>query len=384
MVWTSPTRRVLMTSFGGLALAGPASSLEKMADPMTFLAYVGCRTTRARNARGDGIAVYRVTDGAWKQVQLVRDLLNPSYLAFDRDRHFLYTVHGDASEVSAFRIEKDGTLVFLNKVSCQGKNPVHLTPDPTNRFIVVANHLTLDGFKSNVAVLPRQADGSLAPVSDLVVLEGQIGPHRVEQPFAKPHQVEYDPAGRFIAVPDKGCDLVRMFALDDAGKLKPVGTPVVARPGAGPRHIAFTPNGHFAYVVNELDATITAHSYDAASGTLKPFQRLPSTPDSFTGYSTGAEIAVVGRFVYVSNRGDDSLGAFAIQADGRLSPVGWVPSGGKTPRFFAGSPGGHMLYAANEDGDSITAFALDPVSGRLTAKGVAAQTGSPTCIVFSA
>jgi len=374
------TRRAILAGIGGTALTS-ASQNKAFAMTQPCFAYVGCRTTRERNARGNGITVYRV-DGGWKQVQAVDGLLNPSFLAFDRDKRFLYTVHGDSSEVSAFRIAHDGTLTFLNKVSCQGKNPVHLTPDPTNRFILVANHLALDGFTSNIAVLPRLADGSLGAVSDMMPLTDKPGPHRVEQPFAKPHQVQYDPAGRFIAVPDKGCDLVRLFVLTD-GKLSAVGRPVVARPGAGPRHIAFTSDSRFAYGVNELDATITSHRYDAATGVLVPFQRISSVADTVTGYSTGAEIAVLGGRVYVSNRGDDSIGAFAIAADGRLTPLGWASSGGKTPRFFAAAPGGGALYAANEDGDSIVELGIEGTSGKLTTLGTLAKTGSPTCILFA-
>jgi 6-phosphogluconolactonase len=352
-----------------------------------FFAYVGCRTTRDRNARGDGIVVYRVEKGSWTQVQLADGLLNPSYLAFDRDKRFLYTAHGDASGVSAFRINADGTLSFLNYQSCGGKNPVHLVSDPSNKWLLVANHLTADNYVSNIAVLPRRSDGALEPVSDLVPLTGQIGPHRGEQPFAKPHQIAHDPQNRFLVVPDKGCDLLRGFQLDGAGKLEAISPlPPVVRPNAGPRHIAFRLDSRFAYVINELDSTITAYRYDAASGALTAFQRLPSVPDIFTGYSTGSEIAVSvsGRFVYASNRGHDSIGAFASDpADGRLTPIGWWPSGGKTPRFFVLSADGKSLYVANEDSDTITGFEVDPSSGMLTPLGIVAKTGSPTCIIFS-
>src|SRR5262249_47296499 len=152
-------------------------------------------------------------------------------LAFDRQLKFLFTVHGDASEISSFRIDdKAGTLTAINQESTQGKNPVHLTVDPTNRFILVANHIT-----STIAVLPLNPDGSIGKLTDLLPLKGKIGPHRIEQPFAKPHQVQLDPAGRFIAVPDKGLDLTFTFRLDpNHGKLYPSDTPPAqAREGAG-------------------------------------------------------------------------------------------------------------------------------------------------------
>jgi 6-phosphogluconolactonase len=363
-----------------------ASSKGRSAMPNTsYFAYVGCRTTKERNARGEGITVYAVDESqtAWRQVQLVPNLVNPSFLAFDRTGEFLYTVHGDTSDISAFRIDAHtGKLTFINTETTGGKNPVHLCIDPSNRFVVVANHIT-----STLAVLPRTKDGALGALTDLVKLEGKIGPHRVEQPFAKPHQVELDPRGGFIAVPDKGLDRVFTYRLDtNAGKLIAAEAPAPeAREGAGPRHIVFHPTGAFAYVINELDSTVTAYGYDGPRGALTPFQVISALPDTFVKNSRAAEIAVStdGRFVYASNRGHDSIAIFAVdQTSGRLTPVGWQASGGKTPRFFALSPSGKRLFAANEDSDEIVTFTIDPVTGVLTPSGTAAKTGSPVCIVF--
>lgn len=351
-----------------------------------YFAYVGCRTTRERNARGDGIGVYRVDaeSGRWTQVQLVPDLVNPSYLAFDRTRNFLYTVHGDGSEVSAFRRDPEtGQLGALNRGSTEGKNPVHLAFDATNRWLVVANHIT-----STLAVLPRNEDGSLGRISDLVALTGKLGPHRVEQPFAKPHQVEFDRQDKFIVVPDKGLDRVFTFQLDPGkGKLAAIAAPApIAREGAGPRHVAFHPSNRLAYVVNELDSTVTAYRFDPATGALTPFQVVSSLPDTCVGNSRGSEIAISpdGRFVYASNRGYDSVAIFAVDASsGRLTPVEWVPSLGKTPRFFAFDPAGRFFSVANEDSDTIVAFRADKATGRIAATGEVVKTGSPVCIIFA-
>ncbi|MGV7217111.1 lactonase family protein [Bradyrhizobium sp. UFLA05-112] len=346
--------------------------------------YVGARTTKERNARGDGLNVYAMDNatGAWRHVQLLGDLVNPSFLAFDRTRRFLYTVHGDLSDITAMAIDPaSGRLAVINRQSTEGKNPVHLAIDPTNRFVVVANHIT-----STLALLPRQDDGSLGAVIDLVKLEGKIGPHRVEQPFAKPHQVEFDPSGAFIVVPDKGLDLVFTYRIDaERAKLVLAGKPVQAREGAGPRHVAFHPQGRLAYVVNELDSTVTAYRFDPATGALNPFQIASAVPDAYTGNSRAAEIAVSsdGRFVYASNRGDDSIATFAIdQVTGRLSSVGWTPSGGKTPRFFALASSDTLLFAANEDTDTVKLFKRDTTSGRLIATDQVVHIGSPVCILF--
>lgn len=355
-----------------------------MADRSCYLAYVGARTTRERNARGDGLNVCRVDaeTGAWTHVQLVDGLVNPSFLAFDRTQRFLYAVHGDRTDITAFAIEPDtGRLAVLNRQTTEGGNPVHLAVDPTNRFVVVANHVT-----STLALLPRNDDGTLGPVIDLATLEGPIGPHRVEQPFAKPHQVEFDPSGRFIVVPDKGLDRVFSYRIDAAnGKLALACEPAVARAGAGPRHVAFHPAGQWAYVVNELDSTVTAYRFDPSTGALVPFQLLPSLPDTFTGNSYAAEIAVSadGRFVFASNRGHDSIATFAIDTGtGRLSAQGWQASGGRTPRFFTLDPAQRFLYAANEDSDIIVAFRFDRDRGDLRRAERSVHVGSPVCIVF--
>jgi 6-phosphogluconolactonase (cycloisomerase 2 family) len=354
-------------------------------DSPFYFAYVGSRTTRERNARGDGINVYRVdaATGRWTHVEPVDGLLNPSFLALDRSGRFLYCVHGDASEISAFSIDPEsGKLTFINQETTAGKNPVHLSVDPGNRFLIVANHVT-----SSLAVLPRREDGSLEKLVDLVVLEGQIGPHRVEQPFAKPHQVEFDPSGRFVIVPDKGLDQVFTFGFDGVtGKLLAVDAPAPAREGAGPRHIAFHPSGAVAYVVNELDSTVTAYRLDPGRGNLTPFQVVSTLPDTFVGHSRAAEIMVSkdGRCVYASNRGHDSIAIFSVDpASRRLTSIGSEKSHGRTPRFFTLDPAGAWMFIANEDSDNIVTFRVDRQTGMLSHEGVSVQTGSPVCIVLA-
>jgi 6-phosphogluconolactonase len=178
-----------------------------------------------------------------------------------------------------------------------------------------------------------------------------------------------------------------VFWLDgSSGKLTANDPPFVAtREGAGRRHIAFHPSQSYAYVVNELDSTVTTYRYHAGGGVLQPVQVVPATPPSFTGNNTGAEIAVApsGSFVYASNRGHDSIAIFAVDhAQGTLTPVGWEPTQGKTPRFFTFEPAANFLYAANQEGDTIVTFRVNPATGRLTPTGQVVQTGSPVCIIF--
>ena len=185
-----------------------------------------------------------------------------------------------------------------------------------------------------------EEDETLGPRTDLVTLTGETGPNRKEQAGSHPHDCPFDPAGRFVVVPDKGLDQIFVFRLHAAsGKLVANNPPSVAtREGARPRHIAFHPSLPVAYVINELSSTMTTYNYDTARGALQAVQVLPTTPPSFTSNNTGAEVAVApsGRFVYGSNRGHDSIVIFAVdRANGTLTPVDWVSTQGRTPRFFA-------------------------------------------------
>ena len=350
-----------------------------------MFAYVGCYTTPDRRGRGEGLAVHRVdpASGAWTQVQLVKDLANPSWLAVDRERRALYVAQGGGEHASAFAIDRaTGQLEPLGQQATGGVNGVSLAVDGSNRFVVLANYAS-----GTVAVLPIGASGALGPRTDLVTLIGTPGPHRTEQNTSHPHDVRFDRAGRLVLVPDKGFDKTFVFRLDTAsGKLAAADPPAAtARPGAAPRHVDVHPSQPWAYVINELDSTITTYRLDPARGALEPLQVCPTLPPSFTGRNTTSEIAVApsGRFVYGSNRGHDSIAVFAVDpGTGVLSPVAWEPTQGKTPRFFALDPSGTFLYAANQDSDTIVCFRVDQGSGKLSPTGQVVKTGSPSTIAF--
>jgi 6-phosphogluconolactonase (cycloisomerase 2 family) len=344
--------------------------------------YIGSRTTRERNARGEGISVfdYDAGTGALTLKQVLGGLLNPSYLLPHPSLPVLYTVHGDSREVSALRRDaRDGTLAPWRTQPCEGRNPVHLALAPSGRYLMVSNHLT-----GTLAVLPVGADGALDPVSQTVRLEGEPGPHRKEQPYAKPHYNLVDPSGRYAVVPDKGLDRVFLFTLDERGVATEPACAAVAREGAGPRHAVFHPSGAWLYVVNELDNTVAAYTLE--DGALRPFQVLPTLPDTCTGNSRAAGIAIdaPGRHLYVSNRGDDSIAVFGVDpASGRLAPRQHASARGRTPRFFTLSPDGRFLFALNEDSDTLVRFRVDPRDGSLEEDGYAIRVGSPVCMVFA-
>ncbi|WP_198026655.1 lactonase family protein [Bradyrhizobium sp. ARR65] len=393
-------RRSILKAGTALAAAGPAllrgghAEAHPRADRATALfAYVGAFTTAERKGHGGGINVYRVdpTSGAWTHEQIL-ETVNPSFLTLDRAQRFLYAVHADLEEVSAYAIDKQsGRITALNRQSCGGKNPVHLSIDPTGRWIVTANYGA-----GTVGVVPIEKDGSLGPRSDLVNLPGEPGPDRKQQASSHPHDVVFDPSGQFIAVPDKGLDRIFVFRLDaSSGKLMPADPPFVAtRAGAGPRHIAFHPQMPFAYVINELSSSVTTYRFDPQRGALQPIEILPSLPASYTGNNTGAEIVVApaGRVVYASNRGHDSIAIFAIdRREGTLTPLDWAPTHAKSPRFFCLDPAAEILYAANADEgfsveqntDTIVAFRINQANGMLTPTGQVIKTSSPCTIVFA-
>lgn len=350
-----------------------------------MFAYVGCFTTTRRKARGKGIGVYRIDaqTGIWSQIEVFETIANPGYVALDSRQRFLYASHGDGDMVSAYAIDaQTRKLKFLNQQPSRGDNGPHLTVDPGDGYVVVANG-------PGLVVLPINADGSLAPSTDALVPPGNAGPYRREQGHgAHPHQVVFDTSGRFVIAPDKGVDATHIYRLDLAtGKLVANDPPFVqSRYGAGPRHLSFHPTRPFAYLVNELDSTVTTYQWDGLRGSLTPVHIIPTTPPTFMGDNTGAEIAVApsGKFVYVSNRGHNSIATFAVDAhDGTLAPIGWEPTQGKVPRFFIIDPAGEKLYVANEGSDNIVTFKLDDTSGKLTPTGLIIATGSPSCIAFS-
>lgn len=349
-------------------------------------AYVGSRTNAVRKARGVGVGVYAVEAGGWRSLQTV-DAPDPSFLTFDSRRRWLYAAQGDGSEVAAFaRDASTGRLTPLGRRPSEGLNGVHVAVDPTDRFLVVTNHLTEDGFTSNLAVLPIGPDGALGAPTDVHRVEGEPGPNRDQQPYAKPHHVQFSPDGRFLAMADKGLDETRLYTLDAGGVLHEVREARTRyRWGAGPRHVTFHPGGAHLYVLNELDSTITANRFDPATGAVTPFQVVPSQSDAYSRFHRASEIEMTrdGRFLYAANRGQDSLGVFAVDLQsGRLTALQFVAAGGKVPRHFALSPDERQLFVANEFSDTIVAFDR-AADGALTLRGAVAETGTPTCIVFA-
>ncbi len=360
-----------------------------MTSGSTMNVYVGTYT----NGGSEGIYVLRQNSasGELTHVHTAPGVVNPSFLALDPGRRHLYAVDevleidGHAGgAVSAFDVDgESGALTFLNRQASHGTDPCHVTTDRFGRYVFVANYTS-----GSVAVLPIQADGSLAPASDVVQHHGssilpdrQLGPHA--------HSINLDAASRFAFVADLGLDKVLVYRVDlDRGKLIPNQPPGPStKPGSGPRHFDFHPSGRFAFVINEISSTLTAYAFDSSAGTLSEIQTESTLPAGWTGENSTADVHVApsGKFVYGSNRGHDSIVIFAIdERTGRMSYVGNEWTRGKTPRNFAIDPAGTFLYAANQDSDSIVTFQVDQSTGKLTPTGGTLSIPMPVCLKFAA
>ena len=359
------------------------------------LAYVGTYT-RGRSP-GRGIYLFRLQTENLEVSQnitlvplgLAVETPNPSFIDLDVRRRLLFAVNEidefdgrPTGSVSAFSIDRTtGTLTLLNQRPSMGTGPCHLVLDKGNRNVLVANYGS-----GSVAVLPVGSDGRLGAATAAVQHSGKsIHPDRQKGPHA--HCMTLDPANRFAFACDLGLDKVLSYRFDARqGKLTPNDPAFVStRPGAGPRHMIFRPDGRFAYVVNELSSTVTAYAYDSNTGVLKDAQTVTTLPEYFDGANTGAEVGVhpSGRYLYVSNRGHNSVVLFAIDPQrGTLTYIEEQGTGGSTPRHFGIEPSAKHLAIANQDSNTVLVCRIDAGNGRLKPSGVFASVPSPVCVKF--
>jgi 6-phosphogluconolactonase len=379
-----PSLAVGLLAFGsvGLTVAGTAPST---------LVYFGTYT----EGKSRGIYVSRLDPetGRITTPVLAAESANPSFLAVHPSGRFLYATNevdvfegAPAGAASAFAVDPaTGKLTLLNQSSSRGTGPCYVSLDRAGRHLFIANY-----GGGSVAVLPVGNDGRLGPASSFVQHEGAgADPKRQKVPHA--HSIDLDPGGRFVLAVDLGLDRVQVYRYDaDRGSLVPHEPPfATVKPGDGPRHLAFRPDGRFAYVINELTMTLTAFRYDGEKGTLAEVATVSSLPVGVgvaPGFS-GAEVLVhpSGRFVYTSNRGHDTIAVFAIDAaSGAPRLVEHVPTGGQIPRGFGIDPSGRFLLAGNQKSDGVVVFRIDPATGRLRATGQTVEVGRPVSVAFAA
>jgi len=370
-----------------LLLVPSTSQARKGASTSSYLMYVGTYT----GPQSKGIYAYRfdAATGQATPIGLVAETVNPSFLAIDPTRRFLYAVNEvsdyqgkKTGAVSAFAIDrKSGKLTFLNEVPSHGAGPCHVSLDQTGKYVLVANYDS-----GSVAVFPVLKDGKLGEASAVDQHTGH-GPNPEHQEGPHAHQIDVSRDNRFALNTDLGLDQVLVYRFDAAKGTLAANDPPFAEvaPGAGPRHFVFHPGNKFVYVIAELGSTVTEFSYDAATGGLKRLTAVSTLPEGFKGQNDTAEIKVdaAGKFLYGSNRGHDSIAVFALDpATGSPKLLENVSTGGKTPRNFEIAPGGGYLLAANQASNNIVVFKIDQQTGHLTPTGEVLPVTSPVCITF--
>jgi 6-phosphogluconolactonase len=342
--------------------------------------------TYTKTGRSHGIYVGRIDleTGKLGAIELAAAAKSPSFLALSPDGKNLYAALEDGGgAVGAFSVQPDGRLAAMNTQPSGGAGACHVWVDSAGKLVFTANY-----GGGSIATFRREADGSLGERTAFVQFEG-TGPNKQRQDRPHAHSIYTDAANRFVYACDLGTDKVWIFQLGlEKGTLTPVTNPAFGEvpPGAGPRHLALHPNGKFAYANNELGLSVTTFSRDAESGALTALQTLPTLPAgaNATGVST-AEIFVhpTGKWLYVSNRGHDTIATYAIGADGKLTWIEAAPSLVKVPRGFGIDPSGKWLIAAGQDDDRIAVLKIDAETGKLTATDQGAEVGSPVCVLFA-
>ncbi|MGC1452583.1 MAG: lactonase family protein [Candidatus Sulfotelmatobacter sp.] len=376
---------------GALLLSTIFSAAAPTDRPGRYLFYVGTYTEEGSKSKGIYAYRYDATTSEITPLGLAAETTNPSWVTLHPNGRFLYAVNEvgnykgpNSGGVSAFSIDHaTGKLTFLNEVPSRGADPCYIIVDKAGKYVLVANYTG-----GSVAVFPVLADGKLGEASAFVQNTGRgTNPERQEGPHA--HSIDLSPDNRFAMVDDLGLDELLVYKFDSTkGSLTPNDPPFAKlHAGAGPRHFVLRPDGKFAYVVAEMGRTVTVFSDDPASGKLEPLQTVTTLPKGFQGRNDDAEISVhpSGKFLYASNRGDDSIAIYAIDKNkGTLTQVGVVHTGGKEPRTFEIDPTGTLLFAANQKSDNIVVFKIDQQTGRLTPTGKVLEVGSPVCVKFVA
>jgi 6-phosphogluconolactonase len=350
------------------------------------LVYIGTYTEK----ESKGIYALRIdtTSAKVTSLGLVAETENPSFLASDPSGSFLYAVNEideykgqKTGTISAFSIEKSsGKLTLLNKVASQGTGPCYVTTDKTGRYVFVANY-----GGGSIADFPVLKDGSLGLVASFIQHSGS-GP-KPNQDAPRAHSIGLSADNRFAVVADLALDNLTSYPFNVAnGSLSSNNAAVFKLPsGAGPRHFTFDPRGKFAYVVTEMQSTVTAMSFDSATGELHQLQTISTLPKDFSGVNNAAEVQVhpSGKFLYASNRGHDSIAVYSINPkDGTLNHLEYVPTKGKEPRHFGMDNKGRFLVVANQNSGNVVIFQIDKNTGRLTSTGQVFDVPTPVAVKF--
>jgi 6-phosphogluconolactonase len=360
-----------------------------------FLVYVGTYTDKTESK---GIYAYEfdAATGKLSARGLAAETPNPSWLVIHPNGKWIYSANesGKQSTVSAFSIDaKSAKLTQLNQLPALGEDPCYLSFDKSGKYLFVANYTS-----GNVVVFPILPDGKLGEHTAVVKDAGTLGPNKERQEAPHAHWIESSLDNRSVYVADLGLDRVLRHQFDEVKGTLSTGPArssysnslldlsAKLAPGTGPRHVVFSRDGIHMYVLGELQSTVTAfHAVGFDDFVPTSFQRISALPKRFSGRNDAAEIALhpSGKFLYTSNRGDDSIAVFNVQRrGGRLTLAANVPTGGKEPRHFAIDPSGRFLLAENQNSNSIVVFRINPETGALSQVSIAEGVPSPVCLVF--
>ena len=341
--------------------------------------YIGTYTN------GDSEGIYQLDfnpeNGDIKLVGLAAETGSPSYLVEHPTLAILYAA-ASGDSLRAFSINKaSGNLTLLNEQPSGGRGPCHITISPDGQRVATANY-----GGGSVSFFGTEKNGALTKSVAFFQHEGSsANPKRQEGPHA--HSVNFDLTGRYCVAADLGTDELRVYHYNQTDGAVTAHAPsaVSTAPGAGPRHFCFHPNNKNAYVVNELDNTVTAYAWDFKQGILNPIQTLGTLPSSFEGNNSTAHIITdpKGRFLYASNRGHDSIAVFGIASGGKLDARGHTSTGGVRPRNFGVDPTGNYLLAANQDTHNVVVLKINQQDGTLTPTGKEVKVPNPVCVLFA-
>ena len=384
LAYICPSRAVTVLCLLWAWLGGvPASQAAEAANGFDVL--VGTYTS----GKSKGIYSFRFSadTGDLQPLAPPAETVNPSYLVVSPDEKFVYAVnelHGCGNEqgsVSAFRFDAaSGALTFINEVSSVGEDPCHVSLSPDGQSLFVANYSG-----GSLSALAVQADGSLAGPVETLTHVGH-GPNSERQKSAHVHMVLPSPDHQFLFATDLGEDRVYAYRCEPGSQafpLHPARPPfTVVTPEAGPRHLAFGPDGRFAYLIEEMGEAVVVFRRNEAR--LEPIQTVRVAEKEWPG-DTGAaalHFSPDGKFLYASNRANaNELVIYSVDGQaGTLTPVGHQNSLGTKPRDFCIDPTGKFLLVANQDSDNLVIFKRDPQTGTLTPTGKAVEVGSPVCV----
>lgn len=345
-----------------------------------YVAYVGTYTY------GESKGIYKFTlneiDNKIEDIKLEAEIGFPTYLAISKDNRYLYSVekNNDEGGIAAFEINTSSYgLKPLNHKLIQGKSPCHIILNDENNYAFSANY-----HKAELISYPIVSDGSLEDPSDVVIHKGQ-GPNKLRQNAAHIHFVNFTTDNKYLYTIDLGLDKLSVYSFKD-GKIKENSDKSLQlKPGSGPRHMAFHPNGNFAYIITELSSEIIVLDYNKSSCSFKEIQYISSLPSHCLSPSGGGalHLSVNGDFLYASNRGYDSITVFKVNIDsGKLSFEYNTKLKGKGPRDFSLSPSGKLMVVANQDTSNIELYSIDKPTGKLTDLNISEYIPNPVCIKF--